>query len=415
MKCLTILAVLLRLAAPALADGKKAPQRAAEMQCVEGEGIGRTVEEARRDAIRAAVRKAAGALVSGELTVERDRVLRDRVLLYSDGVLAPGSYRELKRTREGELWTVRISARVVSRRLSQRLQEAGLASAPVDGQALAAAVVSRQQARTTGTQMLGKVVGELPGLLTAHVAAPAPEDYDEDAGCLRLRVRIHVEPRQYRLWLRRATTTLERLSLEQSRLAFGAHSDLKSELLSNVRRQSHRHADGKSWLLWLLQDSGKDRQGTTWLVYRLDCAREGVSAALARRPGLVVVLRDGEGKKLARKELELPQTVQPHTHYLPNRHGNWFWFRPPGIWSAPRQARLLMPEHLVLAPWHFSPGIGTLHFNPSEELKVEVPLTQKELARLRRVVCSVGWEASAGAGPGDEKRGKRRQYAVPAR
>src|SRR5262249_43092147 len=107
-------------------------------QVVQAEGIGRTLEEARKDAIRAAVRKAAGMLVVSELTIENDRVITDKVLAYGDSVIAPGSYRELKRTRQDQLWSVRISAQVVSRKLAERLEAAGLATHKVNGEALAA-------------------------------------------------------------------------------------------------------------------------------------------------------------------------------------------------------------------------------------------------------------------------------------
>jgi hypothetical protein len=99
------------------------------VQVVEAEGSGATVEEARKDAIRNAVRKAARALVLEELTAENDRITRDRVLVYSDGVIAPDGYKEKEKPkRQGEVWTVRIAAKVMSRKLAERPKAAGLAT-----------------------------------------------------------------------------------------------------------------------------------------------------------------------------------------------------------------------------------------------------------------------------------------------
>jgi hypothetical protein len=258
-------------------------------------------------------------------------------------------------------------------------------------------VLSHQQARARAAELLGKVVGELPGLLAARATAPTARDYDEEAACLRLRVRVGVEPKQYRRWVQRVTVILDRTSLSCSRFSFEAPAPgcprpggLQVDLRKSVARLSHRHADGRCWFLWLLSESGKDLKSTTWQAYRLDCKGDRVSAVLGRKPRLLVNLLDAEGKAIAKRTLSLPQTAQPHTEDMNDRCGQWFWFQAPRIWSGPRDSDTI-PKHLLLAPIHFSPGLCNLHFNQAEVLKVEMPLAGKELARLRRVECSVTW------------------------
>ena len=62
------------------------------------DGVGSTREEAFRDAFRSAVRQAVGAVVEAETVVQDDRVVADRVLDYSGGVVR--SYKELKAEKQ---------------------------------------------------------------------------------------------------------------------------------------------------------------------------------------------------------------------------------------------------------------------------------------------------------------------------
>jgi hypothetical protein len=115
----------------------------AAVQRVEAEGVGATVEQARKDAIREAVRMASGVMVIGRTTVKDDRLIRDKVLTYAEGVIEPGSYKELERRKEGGAWRVKVNARVISRKLAERLTGAGLKVRGVDGAGIAAAVASK--------------------------------------------------------------------------------------------------------------------------------------------------------------------------------------------------------------------------------------------------------------------------------
>jgi hypothetical protein len=341
------------------------------VQSVEAEGTGQTVEEARQDAIRVAVRKAAGALVVSDLKLENDRVIRDRVLLYSDGVIAPGSYRELKRARDGSLWTVRISVRVLSRKLAGRLEAAGMATREVNGPGLAAAVLVRAEARAQAAKLVEEVIDEFLGVFTARAAALTARDYDEERRCLRLRVQVGVDPGRFRRWLRRALAILNRVCVARNGFLSGPlagprrphWSGLAMDLDAGMRRLSLAGEDGRSWFLWVLTGVSPDLARTSWMVYQFDCSRDGLSAVLARKPALLVRLLDEHGKALASRTVRLPHLTRWQTS-----------------------------EHAILAPVRLSCWRGRAQVSLVEQVQTEVRLDLKDLARLRRTECSVSWK-----------------------
>jgi hypothetical protein len=371
---------------------------------VQAEGIGRTLEEARRDAIRAVVRKAAGMLVVSELTIENDRVITDKVLAYSDGVIAPGSYRELKRTRQGQVWTVRISAQVVSRKLAERLEAAGLATHKVNGEALAATVLSRAEARARGAELLESVLGELPGVLAAQVEAPLARNYDEEKGQLRLVVRVGVEARLYDQWVRRASVVLSRVCTWRSAFVFPPPGQRPSrlglgwEMNRGFGTLTRLNDTEKSWFVWLFVGTGPGLRSTAWQVFRVDCSREQALAGLSKQPILEVALLDAQGRRIARQRIELAQGGQRTASGRTARASRdadvdrWLSFHRSVPLARVRPGGQGATDHVVLMPLRYSPRVVGGRFTLVERMRVVVPLAANGLQRLSKVECSVVWE-----------------------
>src|SRR6516225_711892 len=99
------------------------PKQQTGAQTVVAEGVGATPEDALKDAFRAAVRQVVGALVDEETVVKNDKVISEKVLTYSDGIIKDG-YKELGRTNDNGLWRIKISAKVERRSVALRLKEA---------------------------------------------------------------------------------------------------------------------------------------------------------------------------------------------------------------------------------------------------------------------------------------------------
>jgi hypothetical protein len=371
---------------------------------VQAEGIGGTLEEARRDAIRAAVRKAAGMLVMSELTIENDKVITDKVLAYSDGVIGPGSYRELKRTRQGQLWTVRISAQVVCRKLAERLEAAGLATHKVNGEALAATVLSRAEARARGAELLESVLRELPGVLAAQVEAPLARNYDEDKGQLRQIVRVGVDARRYDRWVRRASEALGKVCTWRGAFLFpppvqrASRLGLGWELNWGIGTVTRLNDAEKSWFVWLFTGAGPGLRSTAWQVFRLDCPREQALAGVNQRPSLKVALVDGQGRRIASQRIELAQGGQRTASGGTARTSqgadaeSWLWFQRSVNLARVRHRGRGTTDHVVLMPLRCSPSVVGGRFTLVERVRVVVPLDAKDLQRLSKVECSVVWE-----------------------
>jgi hypothetical protein len=124
---------------------KKSPQprsadRPVATETVISEGVGKTAEEALRDAFRSAVRQVDGAVVDAETLVKNDEIISDQVLTYSDGFIQ--TYQELSSQEEGGLFRKRIAAQVVRRSIVARLQGMSVTVKPIEGKDLAAAVVT---------------------------------------------------------------------------------------------------------------------------------------------------------------------------------------------------------------------------------------------------------------------------------
>jgi hypothetical protein len=113
----------------------------------------------------------------------------------------------------------------------------------------------------------------------------------------------------------------------------------------------------------LLTGVSPDLASTSWMVYRLDCSRDGLSAALARKPELLVRLLDEQGKVLATRTVRLPHLTRRQT-----------------------------TEHAVLAPVRLSCRASRTRLSLVEQVQTEVALGVSDLARLRRVECSVRWK-----------------------
>src|SRR5262249_53149706 len=177
----------------------------------EAEGSGTTGDEAIRDALRNAVRKAVGVIVDGEVMVKNEDVISDKVLTYSDGFVT--SYKELGRTQQDGLVRVQIRANVEQRKLLADLHTAGVKLGPVDGQGLVASALTRKDAQDTGAALLGKMLGDLPNMLTAEVRPVNALDYDADTQLLNLSVSVRVDRDKYVAWADSFAAALNRISL----------------------------------------------------------------------------------------------------------------------------------------------------------------------------------------------------------
>ncbi len=136
-------------------------------QIVVAEGVGLTKEEADRDALRQAVRQVVGAVVDSDTLVKNDRLIEDKILIYSDGLVK--DYAPLgEPTRRGQLIQVKIRAVVERRSIVARLRAENITVREVSGRGLFARAVTEMEAQQNATQLLKKSLAELPKLMTVR-------------------------------------------------------------------------------------------------------------------------------------------------------------------------------------------------------------------------------------------------------
>jgi hypothetical protein len=372
-------------------------------EVVISEGIGKTAEEALKDAFRGAVRQVVGAVVDAETLVKNDEIISDKVLTYSDGLIE--SYRELSSLEDRGLFRKRIAARVVRRGVIARLGEMSLTAKPVAGPDLAASVLTRQEARENAGALLCKALADLPKVLVATPRPTTAADYDEGTRLLRVDISVQADAQRYGAFVQRFTGLLDRISLDKGSVLLegkpGGDSRLSLEGgpvmvcpngLALTGPDLNRVA--RSWCIWVL--SCLDRQGTTarWDGYLVDADLRQSVASLRGQLRLHVILLDREGQAITEDEIPLNDPRE--------RRILWAGL-PRGVSERNNESRTSL--NLLIAPMSFTnPFIpenpffkftGQFAYTPATTFHRKIPLTVAELKRFQEIRCEVVFRPDA--------------------
>jgi hypothetical protein len=356
----------------------------------EAEGSGTTGDEAIRDALRNVIRKAVGVLVDGEVLVKNEDVISDKVLTYSDGFVT--SYKELSRSQQDGLVRVQIRAHVEQRKLLADLHSAGVKLGPVDGQGLVASAITRKEAQDTGAALLGKMLGDLPNLLTAEVRPVNALDYDADTQLLNLSISVRVDREKYVGWADSFSAALNRIALAKESIllnmlpTLGVGDNLldwsQAPLGPMLRFGPDLQGNPKTWCMWVVM-RGEERRRT----FRLGCyVLDGnIARALQGTRGKlqVEVALLGAAKEEIAKEVFDPLAGKKNQNY---------WLG----WLAPR------PRQLVAnyASQATSPLLGTANLADlgpavNADMSVNVYVVPRVIAGLEQgtVLSALGiWQ-----------------------
>jgi hypothetical protein len=398
-----LLATAKQKAALKEAPRPRSADRPVATEIVLSEGVGKTAEEALRDAFRSAVRQVVGAVVDAETLVKNDQIISDQVLTYSDGFIQ--TYQELNSQEEGGLFRKRIAAQVVRRSVVARLQEMSLSVKPVEGKDLAAAVLTRQEARENAAALLQRALADLPKVLVATPRPITTADYDEAACLLRVDVSVQADVERYAAFLQRFTALLDRISLDKGSVLLegrrGGDSRLSLEGgpvmvcpngLALTGPDLNRVA--RSWCIWVL--THMDGQGTRarWDGYLGDADIRPSVACLRGRLSLHVTLLDRESKPITEDEIPLNDA----------RERGILWAGlPRGVSERNNESRTSL--NLLIAPLVFTnPFIpenpffrftGQFAYRPATTFHRKIPLPVAELKRFQEIRCEVVFRPDA--------------------
>ena len=160
------------------------------------DGVGATADEALKDCFRKAVSTVMGTIIDAETEVENDRLVRDRILTFTDGFV--DSYEELEAAHvEDGLVHRRIAATV--RRDSLLLACGKAESMSVDASGLYPEVMTKLERRRNARALLRKTLDLLPGsVLQARVTGRPPIDkLGEETTILAPEVAVSLDAKKY--------------------------------------------------------------------------------------------------------------------------------------------------------------------------------------------------------------------------
>lgn len=304
------------------------PRVGGNKQTVIAEGAGQTPDDALQDAFRNAIRQVVGALVDSETVVKNDKLISDKVLSYSDGIIK-GGYKELSRKEEKGIWRIKIEARVERRSVATRLQQAQIKVKNIQGDHLAIEVLTRKEARQRATDLIVAVLPDLPNVMVADVRKPTARDYNEDTHTIEVDITIRAYIKKYRQYLKRLLLVLEKICLAKDSIVVQAKvaNQLSGRFFIGQEGRPTEaiawmapNVDGmlgpdlsriaNSWCIWI--QTGLDPQAgiSYWTYYVLDCDMPKTLASLRGSLGAHLDLVDTEGGIIASDDIPLSQSAR---------------------------------------------------------------------------------------------------------
>ena len=176
-------------------------EAAEETVPVSATGYGASVEEAKKDAVRNAIRQAVGELAGAETLVENDELVKDKILTLSNAVVTKADYGEPRAAGDG-LWEVAVQALVKKGRLNQALEEVGITRGAVSGGSLAASLFSGKERVANAEKFFAERLKGFPGnvveavMLTKDDGSPNIE-VDSQSGHVFANVGVRVNMGNY--------------------------------------------------------------------------------------------------------------------------------------------------------------------------------------------------------------------------
>ncbi len=116
------------------------------------QGSGVTKEKALINALKNAVRQAVGTFIDSETVVKNKQLIKNKVLMYSDGYVK--NYKEIDAEKDDGFWTVTIEGTVAIHDLKKKIAALGIGSVNVDNKGLFAEGFTRIDKQKKGMNLV---------------------------------------------------------------------------------------------------------------------------------------------------------------------------------------------------------------------------------------------------------------------
>ena len=160
-------------------------------------GKGATEEEAKRDAFHNAVEQAVGVYVDATTIANNEKLIEDSVLTYSNAYIK--SFTVVRSSASNGVQTIKIRAMVKVQRLAEKLHSQGIKAVAVDGQSLAAEIVTTKRMQEDAATLLKKAVGDFPLQFVEFV--PSGKFVPNEKGGLDTTIEYRINKVAYRKYV----------------------------------------------------------------------------------------------------------------------------------------------------------------------------------------------------------------------
>lgn len=264
------------------------PGDAGDLHTEVAEGTGTDPAAALADALRNAVRQAVGVYVDSETLTNKEEVVSDKVLTFSDAFVV--RFEELSRSVADGLVTIKVSAAIQAGKLMENLRAAKIDLLGLDGADLVASALTRKESKDAAADLLARKFAELPGTLHAEALPFKPLDYDARRQLLTVTYILRADKENYPAFLRSIEPLLDQAALAKTTITVNVQplwSDTSSLTWIDAadRKQASpvqavfnpgfrygpnlaRYAD--TWCLWLMTKWDANHRHTQWKGYALD-------------------------------------------------------------------------------------------------------------------------------------------------
>jgi len=130
------------------------------MKSIKVQGSGITQEKALVNAFKNAIKQVVGTFVDSETVVKNRKLIKDNVLMYSDGYIK--NYKEIDSEKDDGFWTVTINATVALTELKKKITALGIGSVKVDNKGLFAEGLTKIDRQKDGNALFLKAFDGFP-------------------------------------------------------------------------------------------------------------------------------------------------------------------------------------------------------------------------------------------------------------
>ena len=200
----------------------KPKAEAAETVEVMAKGQGESVEAAKKDAVRNAIKQAVGELVGAKTLVENDELVEDKILTLSNAMVENAFYGDAKSIGDG-LFEVPVKAVVKKGKLNQELEKIGVTKGAVKGDSLAAKLFSGRERVANAEKFLAERFKDFPGNVVEGVMLAKADDtpdieVDDKTGHVFANVGLRVNMENYLKWTQALCELLGAMCIEQEKV-----------------------------------------------------------------------------------------------------------------------------------------------------------------------------------------------------